>query len=147
MLHGGSLRILRGSTMSLGGLVDPDAWYTLKGKDKAQMGPVSCQKIWTLFHQTPRASSCSISAHMVKYLAIPFLPNILFSLDHSDQSAFLSQAETAQSSETPLRAPSADEIWDWAGSFWHLCPHPSLNQLPSWAFCWGPHSGLPSQAT
>ena len=87
------------------------------------MGPVSCQKIWTLFHQTPRASSCSVSAHIVKYLAIPFLPNTLFSPDHSDQSAFLSLAEKGQSSETPLMAPSTGKIWHWAGSLWHLCPH------------------------
>ena len=64
-------------------------------------------------------------ADMANIWSSLFFP-VPFSLDHRDQSAFLSQAEESQSSETPFMEPSADKIWGWAVSLWPLCPHLSL---------------------
>lgn len=111
-----------------------------KGEERGPDGPCILPENMSFISSDP-ASSCSSSAHMVKYLAIPFLPSSLFSPDHSDQSAFLFRAEKAQSSETPPMAPSPDKIWVGLVPF-GTCAHvPPCSHSPH-----GPSTGDLAQA-
>lgn len=80
--------------------------------------------------------------YFVKYLS-SFLPNILFSSDHSDQSAFpfrLKQPSLQRLTQGTFLQMRYGLGWFLLALALHI---PPWTNCPYGLSCWGPHSGLP----